>query len=247
MKNLLDRMNLRPAERRLVVAVSLMVFFMLNVWLVFPHFSDLKKVQNRIAKARRTKAEFQKEINQVAFYRARLKDFESENLNVPIEDQSSHFSNTREAAATESDVRLNVSRIMTSTNQFFIELTQTISLQAKEQNLVNFIYNLGAGNSLIRVRDLSLRPSPSQQELSAQAKLATSYQKTPLPRAAAPVQVAASAPLGATTASSPPKITNDVTNTATAAPPRNATPRTLPPPGKAPTTQPGPKLTPKKS
>jgi hypothetical protein len=238
MKSPLDRMNLRPAERRLVVGVALMLFFMVNLWLVFPHFSDLKKVQNRIAKARKTQALFQTEINQMGFYQARLKELESESLNVPIEEQNTHFANTREGVAAQSGVTLlNSSRVQSSTNQFFVELTQTINLQPKEQPLVDFLYNLGSGNSLIRVRDLSLRPSPSQQELTASVKLAASYQKKPLPRVAAAVQVAGTPP---------PAATNSVMPSTATAPPRT-TPGMLAPAGKAATTQPAPKSTPKKS
>jgi hypothetical protein len=238
MKSPLDRMNLRPAERRLVVAVALVLFFMLNLWLVVPHFSDLKKVQTRIAKARKTQALFETEINQVGFYQAKLKELESENLNVPIEEQNIHFANTRERVAAQSGVNLsNASRLQSSTNQFFVELTQTINLQSKEQQLVDFLYNLGSGNALIRVRDLSLRADPSQQQLSASVKLAGSYQKKPLPRIAAPVQVAG--------AESPKTIKTVVQNPATVS--QRTTPVRLPPPGKAATTQPGQKSTPKKS
>jgi len=44
---------------------------------------------------------------------------------------------------------------------------------------VDFLYNLGSGNSLIRVRDLSLRPDPPRQQLSGNVKLVASYQKNP--------------------------------------------------------------------
>ncbi len=248
MKTPLDRMNLRPAERRLVVAVGLILFFMLNLWLVFPHFSDLRKVQNRIAKARKTQALFQTEINQISFYQARLKELESENLNVPIEEQQIHFANTRESVAAESEVRIATSqRVLTSTNQFFVELTQVINLQTKEQQLVDFLYNLGSGNSLIRVRDLSLRPDPSRQQLSASVKLAASYQKKPLPRVMAPpVQVASSTPPPEPT-NAPAVSANPNPNPNPTAPPLRPRPRTLPPAGTVTSPPPAQQSTPKKS
>ena len=43
----LDRLNLRPFEKRLVVVVAVVVFLVINAWIVFPHFSDLGKVQQR--------------------------------------------------------------------------------------------------------------------------------------------------------------------------------------------------------
>jgi len=68
-------------------------------------------------------------------------------------------------------------RISSGTNQFFLEQSQNISVQSGEQQLVDFLYNLGSGNSLIRVRDLTLRPDPPRQNLSATVKLVASFQK----------------------------------------------------------------------
>ena len=50
-------------------------------------------------------------------------------------------------------------------------------MQAGEEQLVDFLYNLGSGNSQIRVRDLTVRPDPPRQQLLAQVKLVASYQK----------------------------------------------------------------------
>ena len=45
MTNPLDRLNLRPFEKRLVVVVAAVLFVVLNAWFVFPHFSDLADAQ----------------------------------------------------------------------------------------------------------------------------------------------------------------------------------------------------------
>jgi Tfp pilus assembly protein PilO len=217
MKSSFDRLNLKPAERRLVVGVGAMLFFVLNLWFVFPHFSDLSKVQFRIAKARKTKALFEGEIAQVPVYQGRLRQLESENFGIPTEEQNLHFANTREGVAAQSGVIINqTQRIQSRTNQFFVELTQQISLNSKEQQLVDFLYNLGSGNSMIRVRDLSLRPDPARQQLAANIKLAASYQKKAAPKPAAATQLTAT----------PPPRTNPAL---TATPP----PRTNPPPAPA--------------
>ena len=92
----------------------------------------------------------------------------------------------------------STSRTTTGTNEeFFIRLTQTIGVQSGEPQLVDFLYNLGAGSSLIRVRGLSLRPDPPRQQLVANVTLVASYQKSPpkKPATARPVtKVASSAP-----------------------------------------------------
>ena len=45
----LDRLNLRPFEKRLVVGVGAVLFVVLNAWFVFPHFSDLSQARDRRA------------------------------------------------------------------------------------------------------------------------------------------------------------------------------------------------------
>ncbi|HLH56497.1 MAG TPA: hypothetical protein VKY92_23125, partial [Verrucomicrobiae bacterium] len=74
--------------------------------------------------------------------------------------------------------------------------SQSLSVQAGEQQLVDFLYDLGSGNSQIRVRDLSVRPDPPRQQLVAQVKLVASYQKKPTARPAG--RPAAPAPTRAT-------------------------------------------------
>ena len=50
---------------------------------------------------------------------------------------------------------------------------------------MDFLYSLGSGNSLIRVRDLTMRPDAPRQQLSGTVKLVASYQKNP-PKKTAP-------------------------------------------------------------
>jgi hypothetical protein len=63
------------------------------------------------------------------------------------------------------------------TNQFFLERAQAISVVGGEPQLVNFLYGLGAGNSLIRVRALTLRPDPPRYQLNANMTVVASFQK----------------------------------------------------------------------
>ena len=126
---------------------------------------------------------------------------ESEGFSVPPEEQHLHFANTRESVANSSGVNISqTSKVTTRTNQFFLELTQNISLLTKEQQLVDFLYNLGSSNSLIRVRDLSLKPDGPRQQLNANVRLVASYQKRATARTAAPGPQSprASNPRGAT-------------------------------------------------
>jgi hypothetical protein len=193
MMGYLDRLNLRPFEKRLVVGVGAVLFVVLNAWFVFPHFSDLSQARERRTEALKKLERWQVEIDQKAKYDAGIKQFAKEGLEVPAEDQVNQFSRAIQEQQARSGVGLNnFGRTVTSTNQFFLELTQQgLSIQSGEAQLVDFLYSLGSGNSLIRVRDLTLRPDPPRQQLSGTVKLVASFQKNP-PKKAAPAASPAS-------------------------------------------------------
>ena len=52
-----------------------------------------------------------------------------------------------------------------------------INVQATDEQLVDFLYKLGSGASMIRVRDLELQPDAPHQHLTANIRLVASYQK----------------------------------------------------------------------
>jgi Tfp pilus assembly protein PilO len=125
-------------------------------------------------------------MDQKAKYEAGINRFRQEGLEVPPEDQQNQFARAIQDQQVRSGVGIQqFGRVSTQTNQFFLELTQPISVQSGEAQLVDFLYNLGSGNSLIRVRDLTLRPDAPRQQLSGTVKLVASYQKNP-PKKAAP-------------------------------------------------------------
>lgn len=177
--------NLRPMEKRLVVGVGTMVIILLNLWFVVPHFSDLTKVHQRKDKALATLEVFQKEIGQKQRYIRGIAELQGEGQNVPPEDQIIHFLGMIQAEGARSGVLIQTSvKPRTETDQFFIEQIQNITVQSKEPQLVDFLYNLGSSNSLIRVRDLTLNADPSHTLLQARIKLVASYQKKPTARSA---------------------------------------------------------------
>lgn len=185
MKGYLD--NLRPFERRLVVAVGAMVFVVLNFALVFPHFSDWAAVKARKANAEATLDKFFTAIQQTNHFNKLVADLESQGAGVPPEEQASEFSRTIQLLAGQYHVNIiNSQKMSERTTQYFIEKSLPLQLAAKEDELVNFLYNLGAGNSLIRVRGLNLHPDiPQRQNLNASVTLVASFQKRVLAHHAA--------------------------------------------------------------
>jgi type II secretory pathway component PulM len=185
MTSYLDRLNLRPFEKRLVVGVGVVLFLVLNAWFVVPHFSDLSQARERRVEALKKLGRWQAEMDQKAKYEAGIKKFILQGQEVPAEDQQNQFARVIQDQQVRSGVGIQqFGRVTTQTNQFFLELTQPISVQSGEEQLVDFLYRLGSGNSLIRVRDLTLRPDAPRQQLSGTVKLVASYQKNPLKKAA---------------------------------------------------------------
>ncbi|MGH7969325.1 MAG: type II secretion system protein GspM, partial [Limisphaerales bacterium] len=123
--------NLRPFEKRVVVAAGVLLFIVLNFVFVFPHFSDLSDTQFRTTEAQHKLAKFQEEIAQTNTYAAGLRKLEGEGgLDVPAEEQLFQFQNTINIQAGKSGVRFNSNgKVNTQTNQFFLERTQSISVQ----------------------------------------------------------------------------------------------------------------------
>ena len=191
--------NLRPLEKRMVVGIAVMFFIILNFWFVVPHFSDMGRVQQRMFKAQKLLSTFQNEIKQKSKYDEGIKRLQGqESEPIPLEDQAGAFQDTIRSQADMNHVRiLQFGRVIPRTNdQFFWEQTATITVVSKEQNLVDFLYNLGSGGSLVRVRDLTLRPDqPAQQELNAGIKLVASYQKKAPAKTSTPAKPAQPAPI----------------------------------------------------
>ncbi len=178
MTNPLDRLNLRPFERRLVVGILVVVFIVINIVWVWPRFKDWGETKDRLEGARGMLVAYEAAIAQKGDYEKKIKEFESEGAVVAADDQANQFLRTVQNQAAVSGVSiLSNSRQSTGTNAFFLEQRQTFTVQAGEDQLVDFLYNLGSGDSIVRARGLSLRPNAPRQQLSGNIDLVASYQK----------------------------------------------------------------------
>ncbi len=178
--------NLRPFEKRVFVGVTALVFIVFNAWFVIPHFSDWSQMKVRMAAAQKKLAAYQNEVAQTNKYTAQVRILEGEGLSVPPEEQSVQFLRAVQSQAQQSGASVTAfSRQTFRTNQFFLEASLSISVLSGEAQLVDFLFNLGSGNSLIRVRDFTLRPDAPRMALNSNIKLVASYQKKPSARAAA--------------------------------------------------------------
>jgi Tfp pilus assembly protein PilO len=178
MKKYLDQ--LQPNERRLVVAVMVVVVLVLNFMFIWPHFSDWGKLSGRLASARTKLKLYQSATNMIPGLQADVKQFESSGESVASEDLAIDLMRAIQAQAAAAGFGIqNFSRSITHTEDpFFVEQVQNITVLAKEDQLVNFLYKLGSSASMIRVRDLEMQPDPPHQRLNANIRLVASYQKS---------------------------------------------------------------------
>lgn len=175
--------QLRPMERRLVVAIGVVLLIVLNAVFIWPHFADWGNLRGRLDEAHRKLKLYQSATNQIPVLEKQVKSFASEGEFVAPEDQAINLMRTIQAQASQSGFGIqNYSRALMRTNDaFFVEQVQNITVVATEDQLVDFLYKLGSGASMIRVRDLTLQPDPPRQKLMADIRLVASYQKNRAP------------------------------------------------------------------
>ena len=182
MNDWLNRLNLQPQERRLVLGGIVIVALVLNYWLIWPYFSEWSKLSAEMAKAESRKAVYLGEIGKKPLYDLQLKDLEKAGAGgVMEEEQDNRVTATifTQAATHNVTVIRNVPiGNVGATNVFFDEVARSVELIASEGDLVSFLQELGTGDSMIRVRDLSrLRLDGSQTKLQATLTLVASFQK----------------------------------------------------------------------
>ena len=197
--------SLRPFEKRVLVIGGIFLLVVLHFVVVQPRISEWDAVQDRKFQGERKLKMFLGEIAKKSSYQKQIKELEGQSSqSVAQEDQANAFANAIQAQAIQSNVHITQnSHTSYNTNLFFVDLSQTLNIESGESNLVDFLYNLGSGSSLIRVQDLGLRPNPPHQQLVANVKVVASYQmKAPAKSPASGASRAAAAKSDVTTASS---------------------------------------------
>ena len=183
----LDRLNLQPHEKRGLLVGLLIVAAVLNYWLVWPYFGEWTQLGTDRKKLEDSRTRYLSEIGKKAAYEKKLKDLQKAGAEVVQEDQANRLQSTLITQANANGVQagnfrpINTSsRAAGQTNAFFDEQQMNFDVTASEPELVGFLYSLGAGDSMIRVRDISrLRLDPSQTRLTAQVTVVASFQKKP--------------------------------------------------------------------
>ena len=170
--------QLRPLDRRLLVGVLVVVVLVVNLVFVWPHFGDWDMYSRRSLAAENKLKLYQTAITISSSYTKLVKNLENQGESVAPEDQASDFLRLINAQSAQSGVGIvTTSRQITHTNQFFVEQIENITVSSTDEQLVDFLYKLGSGGSMIRVRDLELQLANPPQRLNGTIKLVASYQK----------------------------------------------------------------------
>jgi hypothetical protein len=205
-----DRLNLTPAERRLVVVILAVAFVVVNYWIVWPRFDDFRQISDEMTSMHQKQQIYEREIARRPTYELTLRKLQAEGSVLPPGEERIQFRSDMERLARE--VGLTVpqwGQVLPErsggqgTNAFFEAITLTMNrVSGTEAQFVDFLYRVGASNSTIRVKELSLAPGNFDQRaqgrtnlVAVSIKLVASVQKAaPLGASATPVAAAPGSP-----------------------------------------------------
>ena len=175
-----DKMNLRPQERRLVVITGLAIFVVLNIWFVFPYFGEWGRVERKMERSRDTLERYQQEITRRPQYErqlAELRESGSRMLTSEVEMQNVVHNQAAAAGLQIVNYDSRFRPTLTKTNQFFEEQSASVRFSSGGKELVDFLVGLASQDAMIRVREMDLRPDPSQTRLVGNLLIVGNYQK----------------------------------------------------------------------
>jgi hypothetical protein len=202
------QLNLRPNERRILVAIGFLIFVVLNWTFVRPLFGQWDKAQKELEAARKTQQAYQTEIAKAPTYKALEEELRREGNEVLSEQlQLQRIVVEQHAAAAgivPSILPISAASATSSkASDFFENQVLRLDFSTYSTNFVEWLVALATGNNAIRVEDMTLKPDTTGQKISGTIKFVASYKrKTP----------ARSAPSASTT-------TTTVTTNATGAKP----------------------------
>lgn len=181
MTRLFESLNLRPHERRLVMLAAAVIFIVLNVWLVWPHRNRWRDLNQEISESRAKLERYEGEVARKPDIEAELKELEKGGAMLSSEGEVDLL-RTVQTLIYKTGIEVtrqdpgNSSRL--GTNDFFVEKSLVLQYQnTRDTNLVNFLIALGKDDSLIRVRELTVRTDANKYKLLGRVGLVASYKK----------------------------------------------------------------------
>lgn len=192
MADVFDKLNLRPQEKRWVVGVLVVVLIVLNHVFIWPYFFEWSQVRGKIRTSQNNIVKFQEEIRRdksKGGYADVLKKIDEVKGNTMQMEGDIQLERIVMKRAKDSNVSFsNLSTIKNNTkqtNEFFVEQTVKVNIEADEEDVIDFLYKICEDNSMIRVRELTLGPADAKRyQLKGTITLSANYQKKPEVKAA---------------------------------------------------------------
>lgn len=190
MKNLFDQLQLKPHERRLVVLGALVLFVVLNLWFIWPHYGDLAQIRAQISRNQTDLQTYQAECVRTNHYLTLLQDLERNGAGVLDEDKDIKLLSTiqtqiRNCGVNEASVTPAPRSSQGGTNEFFEQRALSITLQPNApEPLIQFLISLATNEVVLRVKDLDLKPDGTKTKLSGSLRVVASFQRKALAPAA---------------------------------------------------------------
>ena len=194
MNNIFDRLNLRPQERRLVVIVAIVVFVVINFWLVIPMFGEYGKNQQRMTDAQKNVDRYKAEIGKKQSYQKQLNDLQEQGSSIPSEDAALRLYQEVNSQANLTGLGYtSISQVQRGgggggkTNAFFDETSVTGSIRTGEKELIDFLNRLTDKDMMIRAKSMNISPElPGRNSLQGSITLVKSFQRKPAVAAKGP-------------------------------------------------------------
>jgi len=185
MSSFLDKLNLKPQERRLIVMAAAVLFAVLQFWLVWPHFKDRAGIKTGLDAAHKTLKSYQAEIARTNDYLLKRRDLERQGSSILAEERAQPLILMGQIQSQAVRSKLNLGNIdpvrrpvVGRTNQFFEEQTINAGLNPTgDEELIDFLVAMGSSDLMVRVKELDLRPDPSRTKLMGKVTLVASFQK----------------------------------------------------------------------
>jgi Tfp pilus assembly protein PilO len=195
MNNFLGQLNLTTQERRIVVAIFLVVVVVLNLLFVWPHFGEWGRLKKQLADLYDTEAKYNRAIqldtNPTNGWKKQVDKLARQQggskIDSPVDPQNqlqqTIYQQERKTGVTVG----SFSPGTVKTNEYFEEHSTTISFESPEQQLISFLFGMGNDPAMIRVAKLSLQPvEPHRYHLKGSITLTANYTKKDITPTAAP-------------------------------------------------------------
>jgi len=179
----LDKLNLRPQERRWLVMAVAVLAVVAHFWFVQPYFKEWGQTKAALEKARKTLLTYQAALAQTNNYRIKLAKLENEGTGFLTQEGAGRMLIDRiQAQATKSKVIYNSITVLPKgppkPTEFFEEQTLNLGVNPTgDKELIDFLVAIGNSDLMVRVKDLTLSPDQGGYKLMGSMRLVASFQK----------------------------------------------------------------------